>query len=113
MIIEDDAPLYTEPRADAEAQLDALFGGGPDEEPDEDEPVAPGVLTGDPRTTSIDALNLSIRARRCMETLEIRTVGELIQRSEAELMASKNFGLTSLNEVRERLEEMGMGLRKR
>jgi DNA-directed RNA polymerase subunit alpha len=113
MVIEEDAPLYTETHGDAEAQLDALFGGGPDEEPDEDEPVAPAALTGDPRTTSIDALNLSIRARRCMETLEIRTVGELIQRSEAELMASKNFGLTSLNEVRHRLEEMGLSLKKK
>lgn len=114
MIIEDDAPLYTEAKGgDAEAQLDALFGGGPDEEPDEDEPISPGSLGSDPRSAPIDAMNLSIRARRCMETLEIHTIGELIQRSEAELMASKNFGLTSLNEVRKRLEEMGLSLRKK
>jgi DNA-directed RNA polymerase subunit alpha len=115
MVIEDDAPLFTESRADAEAQLNELFGGGPDEEPDEDEPVAgapPVALTGDVRTTPIDVLELSIRARRCMETLEIRTVGELIERSEEELMASKNFGLTSLNEVKKKLEGLGLSLRK-
>lgn len=129
MQIEEDAPLMLGGgKADAEAQLDALFGG-PDDLDDEDEddlgaegapaaaPAAaggaPGALAGDPRTTPIDALDLSIRARRCMETLEIRTVGDLIQRSENELMASKNFGLTSLNEVRRKLEDLGLSLRKK
>lgn len=122
MQIDEDGPLYVSTKADAEAQLDALFGG-PDEEDDEDElaeegaaaPAAPAaaVPAGDPRGVPIDVLDLSIRARRCMETLEINTVGELIQRSETELMASKNFGLTSLNEVRRKLDGMGLSLRKK
>lgn len=103
MLSEDEAPLMDGPsRAQAEAQLDALFGG-PDEESDED----------DPNETSIDALDLSIRARRCMENLEIHTIGDLLQHSENELLASKNFGQTSLNEIRRKLEGLGMSLRRK
>jgi DNA-directed RNA polymerase subunit alpha len=56
-------------------------------------------------------LNLSVRARKCMNRLGINTVGELIQRTADELLESKNFGITSLNEVRERLAQLGLTLR--
>ncbi len=56
-------------------------------------------------------LNLSVRARKCMNRLGIATVGELIQRSADELLESKNFGMTSLNEVREKLRVLGLTLR--
>ena len=61
----------------------------------------------------IESLDFSIRARRCMENLEIRTVGDLLQHSEAALLASKNFGQTSLNEVRRKLEGLGVSLRRK
>jgi DNA-directed RNA polymerase subunit alpha len=60
---------------------------------------------------SITELNLSVRARKCMSKLNLQTVGELIMRSGDELLECKNFGVTSLNEVRERLNEMGLKLK--
>ena len=60
---------------------------------------------------SIDELNLSVRSRRCMERLEVRTVRDLINKTEVELMSAKNFGMTSLNEIKRNLAEMGLSLR--
>ena len=48
-------------------------------------------------------LNLSVRARKCMNRLNIQTIGELIRKSADELLDCKNFGVTSLNEIREKL----------
>ena len=48
-------------------------------------------------------LNLSVRARKCMIRLGINTIGELVRRTGDELLECKNFGVTSLNEVREKL----------
>src|SRR5215813_13566958 len=59
----------------------------------------------------VSELNLSVRARKCMNRLGINTVGEVIQRSADELLESKNFGMTSLNEVREKLAQLGLTLR--
>jgi DNA-directed RNA polymerase subunit alpha len=56
-------------------------------------------------------LNLSVRARKCMNRLGINTLGDLIQRTGDELLESKNFGMTSLSEVREKLQQLGMSLR--
>jgi DNA-directed RNA polymerase subunit alpha len=56
-------------------------------------------------------LNLSVRARKCMNRLGINTLGDLIQRTADELLESKNFGMTSLNEVREKLAQFGLTLR--
>ncbi len=115
---DDDAPLQQAPRQEAEAQLDALFGaptgGAPLGTTASPTPAPLGGETGaDPLDVPIEHLDLSIRARRCMENLEIRTVGDLARRSEAELLASKNFGQTSLNEVRRKLEGMGISLKRR
>ncbi len=59
----------------------------------------------------VSDLNLSVRARKCMNRLGINTIGELLQRTADELLESKNFGMTSLNEVREKLRTMGLNLR--
>jgi DNA-directed RNA polymerase subunit alpha len=56
-------------------------------------------------------LNLSVRARKCMNRLGINTLGELIQRTADDLLESKNFGMTSLTEVREKLRQNGLTLR--
>lgn len=61
--------------------------------------------------TPIGDLNLSVRSRKCMTRLNITTAGELCQRTPDELMGAKNFGVTSLNEVRAKLSELGMRLR--
>jgi len=60
---------------------------------------------------SIDEVELSVRSRRCMERLEVRTIRDLINKTEVELMAAKNFGMTSLNEIKRKLAEIGLGLR--
>jgi DNA-directed RNA polymerase subunit alpha len=59
----------------------------------------------------ITELNLSVRARKCTTKLGIATIGELVRRTGEDLMECKNFGVTSLNEVREKLSERGLKLR--
>ncbi len=59
----------------------------------------------------VSDLNLSVRARKCMNRLGINTLGELINRTADELLESKNFGMTSLTEVREKLRQFGLSLR--
>ena len=56
-------------------------------------------------------LNLSVRARKCMARLGITQVAELIRRTPDELLSSKNFGVTSLNEIRIKLTELDLKLR--
>lgn len=60
---------------------------------------------------STNELNLSVRARKALALLGVTTIGDLVMKTEAELMGVKNFGMTSLVEIRERLTDMGMGLR--
>jgi DNA-directed RNA polymerase subunit alpha len=59
----------------------------------------------------VSDLNLSVRARKCMNRLGINSLGDLIQRTADELLESKNFGMTSLSEVREKLGQYGLTLR--
>ena len=59
----------------------------------------------------ISELNLSVRARKCMIRLGINTIGDLVRRTGDDLLECKNFGVTSLNEVREKLTVMNLKLR--
>ena len=59
----------------------------------------------------ISDLNLSVRARKCMTRLGMTTIGELMRRSQDDLLECKNFGVTSLNEIREKLSEFNLKLR--
>ncbi len=61
--------------------------------------------------TPISELNLSVRARKCMTKLGIQTVGDLISHTGDDMLECKNFGVTSLNEVREKLTEIGLKLK--
>ena len=56
-------------------------------------------------------LNLSVRSRKCMSRLNIQTIGQLVARTPDELLSSRNFGVTSLNEIRLKLGEVGIRLR--
>ena len=60
---------------------------------------------------SIGDLNLSVRARKCMSKLNIQTLGDLLKHTGDELLECKNFGITSLNEVREKLTGMALKLK--
>jgi DNA-directed RNA polymerase subunit alpha len=60
----------------------------------------------------VNELELSVRSRKALQRLGVSSVGELATRTEAELLGVKNFGQTSLQEIKERLTELGLGLRK-
>ena len=59
----------------------------------------------------ISDLNLSVRARKCMARLGLATIGQLIRKTGDDLLECKNFGVTSLTEVREKLTQFGVKLR--
>jgi len=59
---------------------------------------------------SVDDLELSVRSANCLKNANIRYIGELVVKSEAEMLKTKNFGRKSLNEIKEILSEMGLGL---
>ena len=59
----------------------------------------------------IDDLRLSVRARKCLQTLNIRTLGDLTRKTEAELLGCKNFGVTSLNEIKKAFGKLGLSFR--
>jgi DNA-directed RNA polymerase subunit alpha len=74
-----------------------------EEQPDPNSP--------DPTRRPISELDLSVRSRRIVDLLKIRTIGDLAQKTEAELLACPNFGQTSLNEIKTKLDEFGLSLR--
>ena len=57
----------------------------------------------------VDELELSVRSANCLQNADIKFIGELVQRTEQEMLKTKNFGRKSLNEIREILHEMGLG----
>ncbi|HXX33582.1 MAG TPA: DNA-directed RNA polymerase subunit alpha [Thermodesulfobacteriota bacterium] len=59
---------------------------------------------------SVDELELSVRSANCLKHANIRLIGDLVQKTEAEILATKNFGRKSLNEIKEILSEMGLNL---
>ncbi|MDR0704137.1 MAG: tetratricopeptide repeat protein [Planctomycetaceae bacterium] len=78
------------------------------------EPVEMETLTPDEQAIllrPVTDLNLSVRARKCMNRLSIQTIGELVRKTADELLECKNFGVTSLKEIRERLTVYNIKLR--
>ncbi len=78
----------------------------------------PGAPADEPRRAQdeilkkpIGELELSVRSKNCMERLNIRTIGDLVQRSEQDLLSVKNFGQTSLSEIKQKLADLGLSLR--
>ena len=60
---------------------------------------------------AVSEMNLSVRARKALQLLNIQSLGDLMSHTEAELMGVKNFGATSLQEVKDKLAEYGLALR--
>jgi len=93
------------------AELIALFA---------DLAEAPGVSIGPAEedaapsdyAITIEELNLSVRSYNCLKREGINTVGELVEKSEPELVDIRNFGQKSIEEVKAKLEELGLGLRE-
>ena len=67
-------------------------------------------LSQDLLTRNVMDLELSVRASNCLKNADIRTVGDLIQKTEVELLKTKNFGRKSLNEIKTVLANMGLSL---
>jgi DNA-directed RNA polymerase subunit alpha len=58
----------------------------------------------------VDELELSVRSANCLQNANIKYIGELCQKTEAEMLKTKNFGRKSLNEIKSMLQEMGLEL---
>jgi len=70
----------------------------------ETEPLNPNLFR------SVDELELSVRSANCLQNANIRYIGELVQRTEGEMLKTKNFGRKSLNEIKEVLFDMSLSL---
>jgi DNA-directed RNA polymerase subunit alpha len=70
----------------------------------EDEPINENLYR------TVDELELSVRSANCLQNANIRFIGELVQKSEAEMLKTKNFGRKSLKEIKDVLSEMGLSL---
>jgi len=68
----------------------------------------PPLPRNDQLDRSVDELELSVRSYNCLKNADIRTIRDLVQRTEREMLATKNFGKKSLNEIKEILNGMGL-----
>src|ERR1700757_1849764 len=68
------------------------------------------LLRNDNLNRSVEELELSVRSYNCLKNANIQTIGELVQKTEAEMLKTKNFGRKSLNEIKEILSSMGLSL---
>lgn len=68
------------------------------------------MTLGENLLKSVDELELSVRAANCLKKANIKYIGELVQKTENEMLKTKNFGRKSLNEIKEVLAEMGLHL---
>jgi DNA-directed RNA polymerase subunit alpha len=64
----------------------------------------------DQLSRSVDELELSVRSYNCLKNADIKTIGDLVTRTEGEMLKTKNFGRKSLNEIKDILAEMGLSL---
>lgn len=69
-----------------------------------------GPLVNENLFRPIEELNLSVRSANCLQSADIRYVGELVQKTETDLLKTKNFGRKSLNEIKETLHNLGLEL---
>jgi DNA-directed RNA polymerase subunit alpha len=76
----------------------------PTEEETEEEPLNDNLFR------SVDELELSVRSANCLQNANIKLIGELVQKSEGEMLKTKNFGRKSLKEIKEILADMGLSL---
>ncbi|MFH0811738.1 MAG: DNA-directed RNA polymerase subunit alpha [Pseudomonadota bacterium] len=82
---------------------------------EEEEPVAVEEHKEEPKINenlykTINELELSVRAANCLKNANIRYIGELVRKTEPEMLKTKNFGRKSLNEIKQILSEMGLSL---
>jgi DNA-directed RNA polymerase subunit alpha len=76
--------------------------------PEPGEEQASGVLA-----QPIEDMDFTVRSYNCLKREGVATVGDLVQKTEEDLLEIRNFGQKSIDEVKAKLEEMGLGLRKK
>jgi len=82
----------------------------PIEEPVEIPVEVPTGIVNEHFDKSVEELELSVRSYNCLKNADIKTIRELVQKTESEMLRTKNFGRKSLNEIKEILVQMGLGL---
>ena len=80
------------------------------QEPAESGPSRSAPTFNENLDRSVDELELSVRAYNCLKNSDIKTIRDLVQKSEGEMLKTKNFGRKSLNEIKDILTSMGLGL---
>ncbi len=91
-------------------QLSIFINFDETEEPLPMEPVKMEEKLNENLFRSVDELELSVRSANCLQNANIKTIGDLVQKTEAEMLKTKNFGRKSLKEIKEILAEMGLSL---
>jgi DNA-directed RNA polymerase subunit alpha len=71
---------------------------------------SPRAASNENLDKSVEELELSVRSYNCLKNANIRTIRELVQKTEGEMLKTKNFGRKSLNEIKEILQSMGLSL---
>jgi DNA-directed RNA polymerase subunit alpha len=88
----------------------SIFVNFEEAEPEESLEAGDEVPLNEYLFRSVDELELSVRSSNCLQNADIRYLGELVQRTEQEMLKTKNFGRKSLNEIKEVLSEFGLRL---
>lgn len=78
-------------------------------EPEKEEAEESEAKLNENLVRGVDELELSVRSANCLKNADIRYIGELVQKTEGEMLKTKNFGRKSLNEIKEILTDMGLG----
>jgi DNA-directed RNA polymerase subunit alpha len=91
-------------------QLTTFINFEEEEEPEEYDQIEQETPFNENLNKRVEELELSVRSANCLQNAEIKYIGELVQKSEAEMLKTKNFGRKSLNEIKEILSEMGLSL---
>jgi DNA-directed RNA polymerase subunit alpha len=91
-------------------QLSIMINFEEEDETDEEEMEVEQEQLNENLFKSVDELELSVRSANCLKHADIKLIGELVQKTESEILATKNFGRKSLNEIKEILAEMGLSL---
>jgi len=103
----DDAMAYAAKILQDQVSIFVNFQEEPRAERKEDGPTVP---LNENLFRSVDELEFSVRSQNCLQNADIKYIGELVQKTEQEMLRTKNFGHKSLNEIKEILKEMGLEL---
>jgi DNA-directed RNA polymerase subunit alpha len=104
-----DAVAYAGKILKEQLQIFINFDEEAEPEYDEQEPENE-ILQNENLYRSVDELELSVRSANCLQNANIKLIGELVQRTEAEMLKTKNFGRKSLREIKDILAMMGLTL---